>query len=518
MSDFFIEQLKKELSQTSIKDAETESIGRVEQIADGIVVLSGLNNVRSNEMVALYPHSASKEIYNIDESSPIFGLALNLKERQVDVVLLSDSTELQIGDFAKTTQKVLEVPVGEQMLGHIVDPLGVSLENKTISAQHTAPIERNAPDVISRKSVHEPLQTGIKAIDAMIPIGRGQRELIIGDRQIGKTTLIIDTILSQLNEPESTRPVCIYVAIGQKSSKIAHIAEMLRQKGAMDYTIIVSAPASATAALQYLAPYTGATLGEYFRDNKQHAVVFYDDLTKHAWAYRELSLLLKRPPGREAYPGDVFYLHSRLLERAAKLNDDLGGGSLTAIPVIETQAGDVSSYIPTNVISITDGQIYLEPDLFYKGVRPALNVGLSVSRVGSSAQTKAMKSVAGTLRLELAQYRELASFAQFGSDLDEATQKRLNRGMRLSELLKQPNGSPLAWESQVCVLYAGINGFLDEVEPSDIQKWEKELLAYIHGSYSHIQNDLKKEQKITDAIEQKLKKVLEEFNSQVFNK
>ena len=324
------------------------------------------------------------------------------------------------------------------------------------------------------------------------------------DRQIGKTTLIIDTILSQLNEPESARPVCIYVAIGQKSSKIAHIAEMLRQKGAMDYTIIVSAPASATAALQYLAPYTGATLGEYFRDNKQHAVVFYDDLTKHAWAYRELSLLLKRPPGREAYPGDVFYLHSRLLERAAKLNDDLGGGSLTAIPVIETQAGDVSSYIPTNVISITDGQIYLEPDLFYKGVRPALNVGLSVSRVGSSAQTKAMKSVAGTLRLELAQYRELASFAQFGSDLDEATQKRLNRGTRLSELLKQPSGSPLAWESQVCVLYAGINGFLDEVEPQDIQKWEQEFLAYLHGSYSDLQNDLRKEQKLTDAVEKKI--------------
>lgn len=518
MSDFFIEQLKKELSQTSIQDTEAESVGRVEQIADGIVVLSGLNNVRSNEMVALYPHSASKEVYNIDQSAPIFGLALNLKEHQVDVVLLSDSTEIQIGDFAKTTQKVLEVPVGEQILGHIVDPLGASLEGKTISTEHTAPIERNAPDVISRKSVHEPLQTGIKAIDAMIPIGRGQRELIIGDRQIGKTTLIIDTILSQLNEPESTRPVCIYVAIGQKSSKIAHIAEMLRQKGAMDYTIIVSASASSTAALQYLAPYTGATLGEYFRDNKQHAVVFYDDLTKHAWAYRELSLLLKRPPGREAYPGDVFYLHSRLLERAAKLNDDLGGGSLTAIPVIETQAGDVSSYIPTNVISITDGQIYLEPDLFYKGVRPALNVGLSVSRVGSSAQTKAMKSVAGTLRLELAQYRELASFAQFGSDLDEATQKRLNRGMRLSELLKQPNGFPLAWESQVCVLYAGINGFLDEVEPQDIQKWEKEFLAYIHGSYSDLQSDLKKEQKLTDPIEKKLKQVLQEFNSQVFNK
>ena len=467
-------------------------------------------------MVALYPHSASKEVYNIDDLSPIFGLALNLKEQQVDVVLLSDSTELQIGDFAKTTQRVLEVPVGEEMLGHIVDPLGVSLEGKVISAQHTSPIERNAPDVISRKSVHEPLQTGIKAIDAMIPIGRGQRELIIGDRQIGKTTLIIDTILSQLNEPENTRPVCIYVAIGQKSSKIANIAEMLRKKGAMDYTIIVSAPASSTAALQYLAPYTGAALGEYFRDNKKHAVVFYDDLTKHAWAYRELSLLLKRPPGREAYPGDVFYLHSRLLERAAKLNDNLGGGSLTAIPVIETQAGDVSSYIPTNVISITDGQIYLEPDLFYKGVRPALNVGLSVSRVGSSAQTKAMKSVAGTLRLELAQYRELASFAQFGSDLDEATQKRLNRGMRLSELLKQPNSAPLAWELQVCVLYAGINGFLDEVEPQSVQQWEKEFLTYIQGSYSELQNDLKTEKKITESIEQKLKQILQEFNSEVF--
>ena len=512
MSDFFIQQLKQEITNTQPSDAKQESVGRIEQIADGIASISGLDAVQANEMVALYSDSSEKKEHETGDLSPIFGLALNLKQHQVDVVILDDSAKLQVGDIAKTTHRVLEIPVGEEMLGHIVDSLGVSLENKKINTQQTAPIEQDAPSVIDRKSVHEPLQTGIKAIDAMIPIGRGQRELIIGDRQIGKTTIILDTIISQLNESENNRPICIYVAIGQKSSKVAHIAEMLREKGAMDYTIIVSAPSSSSAALQYLAPYTGATLGEYFRDKGQHAIVFYDDLTKHAWAYRELSLLLRRPPGREAYPGDVFYLHSRLLERAAKLSDEKGGGSLTALPVIETQAGDVSSYIPTNVISITDGQIYLEPDLFYKGIRPALNVGLSVSRVGSSAQTKAMKSVAGTLRLELAQYRELASFAQFGSDLDEATQKRINRGLRLSELLKQPQGKPMAWDSQVLVLYAGINGYLDDVTVDRIQDWEQQFLIHLEGSYADIKAELKKQQAITDELEKNIQSALDEFN------
>lgn len=512
MADFFIEQLKKQLSQTQAKKGEAESIGRVESLSDGIAIISGLDEVSSNEMVAIYPGSFAQKPYDIDESKSIFGLALNLKQGQVDVVILGDYENVKVGDFAKTTGRTLEIPVGEEMIGHVVDPLGVSVEGKSISTKKTSPIEKNAPGVLDRKSVHEPLQTGIKAIDTMIPIGRGQRELIIGNRQIGKTTIIIDTILSQLNEPEGNRPVCIYVAIGQKSSKVASIAELLRQKGAMNYTIIVSAPASSSAATQYLAPYAGAALGEYFRDNKKHAVVFYDDLTKHAWAYRELSLLLRRPPGREAYPGDVFYLHSRLLERAAKLSDEKGGGSLTAIPVIETQAGDVSSYIPTNVISITDGQIYLEPDLFYKGIRPALNVGLSVSRVGSSAQTKAMKSVAGTLRLELAQYRELASFAQFGSDLDEATQKRINRGSRLSELLKQPQGAPMPFEEQVLVVYAGIGGHLDEIDLEKVKEWEQKFIDYIKSSYPEVLQKIQKEQVLDDALKEKIQKAIEEFN------
>ncbi|MYE38093.1 MAG: F0F1 ATP synthase subunit alpha [Candidatus Spechtbacteria bacterium SB0662_bin_43] len=510
MSDFIIEQLKKELS--GITGIATESIGTIERITDGIATISGLDNVRANEMVALYPETAGTAPENIPNDNVLFGMALNLKEQQVDVVILGDAHQLRVGDTAKTTERVLEVPVGDELVGHIIDPLGISLEGKSIGASQTSPIEKDAPSVLERKSVHEPLQTGIKAIDAMIPIGRGQRELIIGDKQIGKTTLIIDTILSQLNEPQESRPICIYVAIGQKASRVARIAETLRSRNAMAYTIIVSAPASVSPAVQYIAPYTGATLGEYFRDNGRHAVVFYDDLTKHAWAYRELSLLLRRPPGREAYPGDVFYLHSRLLERAAKLSDEKGGGSLTAIPVIETQAGDVSSYIPTNVISITDGQIYLEPDLFYKGLRPALNVGLSVSRVGSSAQTKAMKSVAGTLRLELAQYRELASFAQFGSDLDQETQDRLKRGEQLSELLKQPLNKPLPWYAQVLVLYAGINGLIDDIPTNTIQQWEKQFIEYASGVGKPVQNELQQKGAIDQNLEAKIKTLIQEFN------
>ncbi len=510
MADFIIERLKKEIA--GITGSATESIGRIETIADGIATLSGLDKAGSNEMIALYPKSAGVNPENLSGDDIVFGVALNLKDNQIDVIILGDYQQLSVGDSAKATKKVLEIPVGDELIGHIVNPLGVSLEGKSIGASKTSPIEKDAPGVIDRKSVHEPLQTGIKAIDAMIPIGRGQRELIIGDKQIGKTTLVIDAILNQLNEPEENRPICVYVAIGQKASRIAKIADTLKKRGAMSYTIIVSADASSSAALQYISPYSGSTIGEYFRDSGRHAVVFYDDLTKHAWAYRELSLLLRRPPGREAYPGDVFYLHSRLLERAAKLSDEKGGGSLTAIPIIETQAGDVSSYIPTNVISITDGQIYLEPDLFYKGFRPALNVGLSVSRVGSSAQTKAMKSVAGTLRLELAQYRELASFAQFGSDLDEETRSRLKRGELLSELLKQTNNSPLDWTLQVLVLYAGVNGYLDNIEIKNVSEWEKEFIERIDTMGEEIQNELKEKQKIDAELEKKVKSFIEEFN------
>lgn len=514
MSDFLIEQLKRELSGAT--GVATESVGRIERVADGIATISGLDEARANEMIALYPGSAGTDAEKVS-GEPVFGLALNLEEHQVGVVILAQASNLQVGDVAKTTKRVLEVPVGEELLGHVVNPLGVSLDGKSIGSSQTAPIEQAAPGVIDRKSVHEPLQTGIKAIDAMIPIGRGQRELIIGDRQIGKTTLIIDTILSQLNEPEESRPVCIYVAIGQKASRVARIAQTLRERGAMEYTIIVSASSSDPASLQYLAPYAGAAMGEYFRDNGKHAVIFYDDLTKHAWAYRELSLLLRRPPGREAYPGDVFYLHSRLLERAAKLSDEKGGGSLTALPVIETQAGDVSGYIPTNVISITDGQIYLEPDLFYKGVRPAVNAGLSVSRVGSAAQTKAMKSVAGRLRLDLAQYRELASFAQFGSDLDEATRARLERGERLTELLKQPQSAPLAWYQQVLVIYAGVNGYLDEVAVADVRRWEEEFLAYAGSVAKDVQEELQEKRAIDEELEGRIKQMIENFNKSFSN-
>lgn len=503
------EKLKQELE--GLPEAVQENFGRVVKIGDGIATVSGLSQVLASEMIAIYPDTANQNPEEISEENPVYGLALNLEEYQVGIIILGEYKNISEGDIVKTTGRVLEVPVGEELLGNVVDPLGASLEGKTISAQAHYPVEKTAPGVIVRESVNEPLHTGIKSIDSMIPIGRGQRELIIGDRQIGKTALIIDTILSQKNEPEEKRPYCIYVAIGQKESKVAKIVDILKREGAMEYTVVVSASASDPAPLLYIAPFTGCAIGEYFMDNGRDAVVFYDDLTKHAWAYRQLSLLLRRPPGREAYPGDVFYLHSRLLERAAKMNKENGGGSLTALPIIETQAGDIAGYIPTNVISITDGQIYLEPDLFYKGIRPALNVGLSVSRVGSKAQTKAMKKVSGKLRLDLAQYRELAVFAQFGSDLDEATQKRLQRGERLTELLKQGQYAPLPWYKETVAIYAAVNGYLDDLAVEKIGEWEEKFLKYIEDMHPDIFDALRETQDLDEETETKLKKALEEF-------
>ena len=505
------EKLKKQLE--GLPEAVQENFGRVTKVGDGIAGVSGLSQVLASEMVAIYPGTAAQNPEEINEENPVYGLALNLEEYQIGVVILGDYKNISEGDIVKTTGRVLEVPVGEELVGNVLDPLGQSLEGKVIPTSRFYPVEKVAPGVIARESVNEPIHTGIKAIDSMIPIGRGQRELIIGDRQIGKTALIIDTILNQKNEPEEKRPYCIYVAIGQKESKTAKIVETLRKQGAMDYTIVVSASAANAASLWYIAPFTGCAIGEYFMDQGKDAIVFFDDLTKHAWAYRQISLLLRRPPGREAYPGDIFYLHSRLLERAAKMSKENGGGSLTAIPVIETQAGDISGYIPTNVISITDGQIYLEPDLFFKGIRPALNVGLSVSRVGSKAQTKAMKKVSGKLRLDLAQYRELAVFAQFGSELDEATQKRLQRGERLTELLKQPQYSPMPWYKEVVVIYAAVNGYLDDIAVEKIAEWESGFLKYIEDMYPGIFDEMKETSDLSDEIEGELKKALGESMS-----
>ncbi|MBI2463120.1 MAG: F0F1 ATP synthase subunit alpha [Candidatus Spechtbacteria bacterium] len=511
--DSLIQKLQKELEGYKSPTMASESVGRVEKMYDGIAICSGIDEALASEMIEIYPRTAGKNSEDV-KGAPLFGLALNIEESQIGVVVLGDYAQIQEGDVVKTTKRVLEVPVGEELLGNVVNALGQSLENKALNTKTRYPVERVASGVISREAVNEPIQTGIKAIDSMIPIGRGQRELIIGDRQIGKTALIIDTILSQLNEPEDKRPYCIYVAIGQKASKVARVVQTLRERGAMEYTIVVASFSSDPAALWYIAPYAGCAIGEYFMDKGKDAIVFYDDLTKHAWAYRQMSLLLRRPPGREAYPGDVFYLHSRLLERSAKLNKELGGGSLTGIPVIETQSGDVSGYIPTNVISITDGQIYLEPNLFYKGIRPALNVGLSVSRVGAAAQTKAMKKVAGKLRLELAQYRELAAFAQFGSDLDEATQKRLRRGERLSELLKQGQYVPMAWYKQTLSIYAGVNGLLDQVPVSDVQRWESEFHTYCDAYAADMLEKMKEKREITPEIDELIKAAIMEFNGQ----
>ncbi|MDO8427058.1 MAG: F0F1 ATP synthase subunit alpha [Deltaproteobacteria bacterium] len=478
------------------KGIDIQEVGTVISVGDGIARIYGLEKAMAGELLE-FPGN-------------IFGMVLNLEEDNVGAAILGADYTIKEGDTVKRTGRIVEVPVGEGLLGRVVDALGKPIDAKgPIEAKGTRRVDIKAPGIVARKSVKEPLQTGIKAIDGMIPIGRGQRELIIGDRQTGKTAVAIDTIINQ----KGLNVYCIYVAIGQKQSTVAQIVEKLRQFGAMDYTIVVAATASTPAPLQFIAPYSGCAMGEYFRDNGKHALIIYDDLSKHAVAYRQLSLLLRRPPGREAYPGDVFYLHSRLLERAAKLSDELGGGSLTALPVIETQAGDVSAYVPTNVISITDGQIYLETDLFYSGIRPAINVGLSVSRVGGSAQIKAMKQVAGTLRLELAQYRELAAFAQFGSDLDPATQKQLARGTRLVEILKQGQYKPQPVEKQVIIIYAATNGYVDTYPVGALKRYEEELQSFIESRHAAILAEIREKKNIDADLKAKLNKALDDFKS-----
>jgi len=473
---------------------DLSEVGTVLSVGDGIARFYGLERAMSGELLEL-PHG-------------VYGIALNLEEDSVGAVLLGETSRIKEGDQARRTGKLMQVPVGEGMVGRVVNALGQALDGKgPIAGSEAMPIERLAPGVVERRPVKEPLQTGIKAIDAMIPIGRGQRELIIGDRQTGKTAVALDTIINQ----KDTGVVCIYVAIGQKKSTVAQVVRTLEEYGAMAHTIVVSASASDPATMQYIAPYSGCAMGEYFRDRGKHALVIYDDLSKHAAAYREISLLLRRPPGREAFPGDVFYLHSRLLERAAKLGDKLGGGSLTALPIIETQAGDISAYIPTNVISITDGQIFLESDLFYSGVRPAINVGLSVSRVGGNAQVKAMKQVAGTLRLDLAQYRELAAFAQFGSDLDKATQNQLAKGERLVEILKQGQYQPVPVEKQIVIIYAAVNGYLDGIETSQGAEFEKGLAQYMDTAGAATQRKLAEKRVLDDEIKGELKTLLEQY-------
>ena len=464
-------------------DVDVAEVGSIVSVGDGIARVHGVDNAMAGEMLE-FPHG-------------VYGIALNLEEDSVGAVLLGEFSEIKEGDAVKRTGRIISVPVGEELLGRVVNALGQPLDGKgPISSKRFAPIERLAPGVVDRQPVKEPMQTGLKAIDAMVPIGRGQRELIIGDRQTGKTALAIDTILNQ----RDTGVVCIYNAIGQKQSTVAQVVRTLEEADAMRYSIVVAATASDPAPLLYVSPYSACTFGEYFRDSRRHALVVYDDLSKHAQAYREISLLLRRPPGREAYPGDVFYLHSRLLERAAKLNEGNGGGSLTALPIIETQAGDLSAYIPTNVISITDGQIFLESDLFHQGVRPAINVGNSVSRVGGSAQIRAMRQVAGSLRLDLAQYRELAAFAQFGSDLDKATQAQLNRGARLVEVLKQPQYQPLPVERQVAIIFAGTNGYLDKIHAADVQAFESELFKYIETRYGDLFKGIAAKKQLDDQL------------------
>jgi F-type H+-transporting ATPase subunit alpha len=488
------------------QEAEVSEIGQVLSVGDGIARVYGLDNVQAGEMVE-FPGS-------------IRGMALNLEADNVGVVIFGDDRGIKEGDTVKRTGAIVEVPIGKGLLGRVVDALGNPIDGKgPIKGDRMARVDVKAPGIIPRKSVHEPMATGLKAIDALIPIGRGQRELIIGDRQTGKTAVALDTILNQkpLNvagAPEDQKLYCVYVAVGQKRSTVAQFVKALEENGALDYSIVVAATASDPAPMQFLAPFAGCAMGEYFRDNGMHAVIIYDDLSKQAVAYRQMSLLLRRPPGREAYPGDVFYLHSRLLERAAKMGDAAGKGSLTALPVIETQANDVSAYIPTNVISITDGQIFLETDLFFQGIRPAVNVGLSVSRVGSSAQTKAMKKVAGKIKGELAQYREMAAFAQFGSDLDAATQRLLNRGSKLTELLKQPQFSPLKMEEQVCVIYAGVNGYLDPMPLGQVKPFEEALLASLRGTNAAILDDIRSTKDLSKDTEAKLKGVVEQVIKQ----
>ena len=485
-------------------EAEVAEVGQVLSVGDGIARVYGLDNVQAGEMVE-FPGGIS-------------GMALNLESDNVGVVIFGDDRGIKEGDTVKRTGSIVDAPVGSELLGRVVDALGNPIDGKgEITAKERSIVDVRAPGIIPRKSVHEPVQTGLKAIDSLVPVGRGQRELIIGDRQTGKTAVAIDTILNQkaINDAddESKKLYCVYVAIGQKRSTVAQIVKELDERGALEYTVVVAATASEPAPLQYLAPYTGSAIGEWFRDNKMHSLIIYDDLSKQAVAYRQMSLLLRRPPGREAYPGDVFYLHSRLLERSAKLNEENGAGSMTALPIIETQGGDVSAYIPTNVISITDGQIFLETDLFYQGIRPAINVGLSVSRVGSSAQIKAMKQVAGSIKLELAQYREMAAFAQFGSDLDAATQQLLARGARLTELLKQGQYEPLSVEEQVVVIYAGVKGYLDNIEISDIAKFEQALLNNLRESKS-ILDVIKSKAALDNDIEKSITNLIEEVSKE----
>ena len=473
---------------------EVSETGTVISVGDGIARIYGLEKSMAGEL--------------LEFPGGIYGLVLNLEEDNVGAALLGEDIKIREGDLVKRTHRIAQVPVGEELIGRVVNAVGQPIDGKgEIKSAHFGYVEKRAPGVVHRQPVKEALQTGIKAVDSMIPIGRGQRELIIGDRQTGKTAIAIDTIINQ----KGAGVICIYVAIGQKRSTVARVVDTLRKYKAMDYTIVVAATASDPAPLQYIAPYAGCAMGEYFRDTKRHALAIYDDLSKHAVAYRQLSLLLRRPPGREAYPGDIFYLHSRLLERAAKLNDERGGGSLTALPIIETQAGDVSAYIPTNVISITDGQIYLEPDLFYSGIRPAINVGLSVSRVGGNAQIRAMRQVAGTLRLDLAQYREMAAFAQFGSDLDKATQAQLARGSRLVEILKQPLYDPLSVEKQVLIIYAATSGFVDQHPEASLKLYEKELLSFVEAKHPELLKEIVEKREISDSLREKMNKALASF-------
>ena len=502
-TDEIVSLLKEQLQNHNV-DIDVSEVGEITYVGDGVARVSGLENIMSSELVEL-PNN-------------VFGMALNLETDNVGIVLFGNSSLVKEGDTAKRTGKIVEVPVGEELLGRVVNPLGQPLDGKgAINSNKSYPIERKALGVMQRQPVVEPLQTGLKSIDSMIPIGRGQRELIIGDRQTGKTAIAIDAIINQKDAFKAGDPVyCIYVAIGQKASTVARVVNELEKAGAMEYTIVVAANASDPAPMQYIAPYAGASMGEYFRDNRKHALIVYDDLTKQASAYRQMSLLLRRPPGREAYPGDVFYLHSRLLERASKLSQELGGGSLTALPVIETQEGDVSAYIPTNVISITDGQIFLDSDIFNAGVRPAVDVGISVSRVGGAAQIKAMKSIAGTLRLDLAQFRELEAFAKFGSDLDESTLQQLNRGKIMVEILKQNQYVPMSVSNQIAIIYAGINGFLDNVGIENISKYEKELVEYLEANNQSTLDKIASSGKLDESNEQELKSALDAF-TKIFN-
>lgn len=497
-----ISKVLKEQIEKFGQEAEVSEVGQVLSVGDGIARVYGLDNVQAGELVE-FPGG-------------IKGMTLNLEVDNVGIVIFGEDRGIKEGDQVKRTGDIVEVPVGKGLLGRVVDPLGNPIDGKgPIKSSERRRVELKAPGIIPRKSVHEPMQTGLKAIDSLVPIGRGQRELIIGDRQTGKTALAIDTIINQkevnAGDDESKKLYCVYVAIGQKRSTVAQIVKVLEENGALEYTIVVAATASEPAPLQYLAPYSGCAMSEFFRDNGMHALIIYDDLSKHAIAYRQMSLLLRRPPGREAYPGDVFYLHSRLLERAAKMNEENGGGSLTALPIIETQAGDVAAYIPTNVISITDGQIFLETELFYQGIRPAINVGLSVSRVGSAAQVKAMKQVALTIKLELAQYREMAAFAQFGSDLDASTQQLLNRGARLIEVLKQDQYIPMPFEEQVVSIYAGVNGYLDKIEVEAVTRFEEALLTEVRNKHKAILKAIREEQEISDETNKKLKSLLDKF-------